>query len=76
MLEDYILQRDRNLINTYLIKNESHPKEKYVDFSWNSALFFAKIILASQNNTALNEKSIQAEIDGYNQCNGTKVSLD
>ena len=76
MIDDYILQRDCNLINSYLNKNESLPKEKYIDFSWNPALFFAKIILASQNHTALTETIIQADIAEYNQAKGTNVSLD
>lgn len=76
MIEDYILQRDCNLINSYLIKNESFPKEKFIDFSWNCALFFSKIILASQNQTALTETAVQAEIDEYNQAKGTNVSLN
>lgn len=76
MIDDYILQRDCNLINSYLNKNESLPKEKYIDFSWNPALFFAKIILASHNHTALTETTIQAEIAEYNQAKGTNVSLN
>ena len=76
MIEDYILQKDCNLINSYLIKNEFRPKEKYIDFSWNAALFFSKIILASQNHTVLTETAIQAEIAEYNQAKGTNVSLN
>lgn len=76
MIDDYILQKDRNIINSYLKKNEFPPKEKYIDFSWNPTLFFAKIILASQNHTALTETAIHTEIVEYNQAKGTNVSLD
>ena len=76
MIDQFELQKDSSLINSYLIKHNTHPIDEYVEFAWNPALFFAKIILASQNNTTLNENSIQTEIAKYNQVKGTNVSLD
>ena len=76
MINQFELQKDSSLINSYLIKHNTHPIDEYVEFAWNPALFFAKIILASQNNTTLNENSIQTEIAKYNQVKGTNVSLD
>lgn len=76
MIDTYHLQQDENVINSYLKKINTHSSESYVELAWDSALFFSKIILDSQNYTFLSESTVQAEIAGYNRTNGTDVSLD
>lgn len=75
MLDYYTLQSDERLINAHLIENISKPSREYKDLSWDSASFFAKIILASKNNVTLDEASVQSEIKHYNKNNHTNVSL-
>ena len=75
MLDYHTLQSDECLINAYLIENVSRPSREYKDLSWDSASFFAKIILASKNNVTLDEASVQSEIKHYNKNNHTNVSL-
>lgn len=75
MLDYYTLQSDERLINAHLIENISSPSREYKDLSWDSASFFAKIILASKNNVTLDEASVQSEIKLYNKNNHTNVSL-
>ena len=75
MLDYYTLQSDERLINAHLIENISMPSGEYKELSWDSASFFAKIILASKNNVTLDEASVQSEIKHYNKNNHTNVSL-
>ena len=76
MLDVFTVQKDARLINSYLIKHESHPKEEYVELAWDSALFFARIILASENKVGLNADLVLADIDEYNGMHQTRVSLE
>lgn len=59
-----------------MIKHESHPKEEYVELAWDSALFFARIILASENKVGLNADLVSVDIDEYNGMHQTRVSLE
>ncbi|ADL25809.1 hypothetical protein FSU_3258 [Fibrobacter succinogenes subsp. succinogenes S85] len=76
MIDYDTLQSDESLINAYLVKSSSRTYKEYNELSWDSASFFAKIILASQNNVALDAATIQTEINLFNENNLTNVSLN
>lgn len=76
MLESEFTEKEIQIINSHLLSDFGPHKERVCDYSWDSALFFSRVLLESTNQLELNEVALNAEIKAYNEEHQTSVSKD
>lgn len=76
MLESEFTEKEIQIINSHLLSDFGTHKECACDYSWDSVLFFSRVLLESTNQLELNEVALNAEIKAYNEEHQTSVSKD
>ena len=75
MLKYDFNEKELKIINAYLVTHSSNRDKNIYDLTWDSSLFFSRIILETVNPLDINNDVLTREIKSYNKKRNTSVSL-